>query len=329
MLKNKKRLLLLTGVAAVVIAGIVCMWKISTNSGLKEDEKNIYDRAMDQGYSGDVKAWTNSIVGKSVIVKSGTWWIDDCDTGVHAKDEDAGQKGVIVTDCFKKDGHIWIKFSDGRKIDGGKIDADIEPLNVEYCVEFRDFDGSLLKEEKVKRGGAAHPPESPRRKGFKFDKWDKSYEKITENTVITAQYISQDSPVLISAKVEVKPGEKGVKIPVKIEKNPGILGMEITVSYDEKAMKLVEASNGRVFKGVLSFTKGKLLQSGCKFVWDGQEIQKEQVKDGEILVLYFDIPETAPKGTYLIDITYEDGNIVDNTLSPVAVNAKGGEVIIQ
>lgn len=330
MLKNKQRILIIGVVSILLTIGLISLWEINTGQKrLRENKKNVYDMALESGYSGDIENWAKSILGKSVIQKKGTWWIDNHDTGVRAEDKDVGKKDIIVTGCFQKDGHMWIKLSNDKKIDGGKINSDIKSLEIEYSVQFLDFDGSLLKKEMVKRGEAAHEPKIPERKGYKFRKWDKNFESINEDIVITAQYIKSGSPVLFSEKVKVKPGEKGVKVPIKINKNPGILGMEIAVSYDEKVMKLVGASNGQAFKGVLNFTKGKLLNSGCKYVWDGQEISKKETKNGEILVLNFDVYDTAKKGTYLIDITYEDGNIVDNALSPVTIYVEGGEMVIQ
>lgn len=330
--KKKQRAFAIAGIVSVIaFIGVVFIWNVNTREKESNDNrKNVYQMALISGYSGDIKDWAKSILGKNVIQKNGTWWIGGYDTGVNADSSDAGQEHITVSGCYSgKDGHLWIKLSNDKKIDGGKTDTQIDSVEIEYAVTFLDFDKRVLKKEMVKGGEAAEEPEIPTRKGYKFQSWDKSFEHVTEDLMVTAQYIRNDSPVLWSETVKAKPGDKGIEVPIQIKRNPGILGMEITVSYNEKALKLVEALNGDAFKGVLNFTKGNLLKSGCKFVWDGQEIGKEDIKNGEILVLKFDIPDIAKKGTYFLDISYKGGSIVDNALSPVSIHVKGGEIIIQ
>ena len=61
---------------------------------------------------------------------------------------------------------------------------------VPLTVEFVDYNGALLKSEIVVYGGNATAPENPIRDGYKFDGWgDISFDKIYENTIITARYI--------------------------------------------------------------------------------------------------------------------------------------------
>ena len=60
---------------------------------------------------------------------------------------------------------------------------------VTYTVTFKDWDGTVLKTEKVTDGDSATPPSNPIREGYTFDVWDKSFNNITADTVITAHYI--------------------------------------------------------------------------------------------------------------------------------------------
>ncbi len=58
-----------------------------------------------------------------------------------------------------------------------------------YEVIFKDFDGTILKTETVSKGSNATPPSSPNNKeGYHFVGWDKSFENIEEDTIITAVY---------------------------------------------------------------------------------------------------------------------------------------------
>ena len=57
-----------------------------------------------------------------------------------------------------------------------------------YTVTFKDYDGTIIKEEIVKENSSATPPKDPERVGYTFIGWDKEYKNITSDLVITAQY---------------------------------------------------------------------------------------------------------------------------------------------
>ena len=59
----------------------------------------------------------------------------------------------------------------------------------QYTVTFKDWDGSVLKTEQVAYHTAATAPADPTRDGYRFTGWDKTFDIITGNTEITAQYI--------------------------------------------------------------------------------------------------------------------------------------------
>lgn len=89
------------------------------------------------------------------------------------------------------------------------------------------------------------------------------------------------------------------------------------------------AENGTAVKDVLTMTRGAILQSGCKFIWDGQDISDAQIKDGEVLILTFDVPENTPSGIYDIDFVYDEGDIVDRNLNPLSLSVKSGSIVVK
>ena len=58
-----------------------------------------------------------------------------------------------------------------------------------YNVQFVDWDNTVLSEQQVAYGYAATPPYAEfSREGYKFIGWDKDFERVTEDMIITAQY---------------------------------------------------------------------------------------------------------------------------------------------
>lgn len=70
---------------------------------------------------------------------------------------------------------------------GGVITVKAESAET-YTVIFKDEDGTELSTQQVEKGKAAVAPENPRKLFYLFDKWDKDFSNITENTVVTAVY---------------------------------------------------------------------------------------------------------------------------------------------
>lgn len=58
-----------------------------------------------------------------------------------------------------------------------------------YTVTFKDYDGAVLKTDKVKAGEDATPPETiPERDGYVFTGWSKEYTNVTKDITVKAKY---------------------------------------------------------------------------------------------------------------------------------------------
>ena len=71
-----------------------------------------------------------------------------------------------------------------------------------YDVVFVDFDGTILKSDKVLEGESATAPANPSRNGFIFIGWDKTFDIITGDITITALYeeiMSDDDKEFVNA----------------------------------------------------------------------------------------------------------------------------------
>ena len=80
--------------------------------------------------------------------------------------------------------------------------------------------------------------------------------------------------------------------------------MTLGIDYNDKILTLTDASNGDALKDALVMTKANILKNNCKFTWDGESITKDNVKDGVMLLLTFDVSEEVAEGEYDICLLY-------------------------
>lgn len=270
--------------------------------------------------------------------------------GIDGKTPSFGENGVITADSIKAEEDTdsivkaYINGVDGMKVVNAYINENMELIlemsngqlisagntgsggiaAAVFTVTFKDFDGTVLKKETVERGKAATAPTAPTRDGYVFIGWDVAFDKIISDLTVTAQYEKSTLPVIYVAKVSAENGDKSIKVPVSIANNPGIMGMILNVTYDESVMTLKGGTVGSALSGLEMTTPGKL-ESGCKFGWDGMQ---EVTGNGEILVLTFDIKDSATVGIYDIQVSYGEGDIFDGDYKDLSIETKKGTMAI-
>ena len=217
----------------------------------------------------------------------------------------------------------------GNEIDAGYVGVtDTVTPTTTYTVVFRDYDGSVLKTETVAAGKSATAPATPDREGYVFSKWDKIFTNVTSDMTVTAQYTKITNPTFVVGNVSTSAGQT-ITVPVSIVNNPGLLGIALKVNYDDSALTLKKCASGSAVSDVLTFTPPKNLVNGCKFGWDGNEISQDQVKDGQILLLTFEVNSSASAKTYPISVTYNSKDVFDNNINSVTVDVKNGGITVE
>ena len=141
-----------------------------------------------------------------------------------------------------------------------------------------------------------------------------------------AKAVENNMPTIIVDTVEAVPGSE-VTVNVSIKNNPGILGATLTLSFGD-GLTLTKATSGdnNAFSAMVLTKPGKLV-SPCNFVWDGQELTAEDIKDGSLLALTFQVSEEAKSGkTIPIEISYD---LFDQNLSAVQANVTNGGITVK
>lgn len=157
-------------------------------------------------------------------------------------------------------------------------------------------------------------------------------QKVTDKVLVDTdkrieQAVESEIPSIIVSEVEAKSGEN-VTVTAEIVNNPGILGMALTLSYDEHVLKLLDVKNGEAFDEILNMSHSEKLDNGCIFLWDGENITSDQIKDGNIITLEFQVLKDAKAAKSPIMLVYDQDEIVDNDLQSVKIAIENGAVLI-
>lgn len=160
-----------------------------------------------------------------------------------------------------------------------------------YTVKFLDYDGTLLKTQKVERYGNASAPSVSSKEGKTFKGWDRGFTNIRADTVVTAQYTANtyqvnfldwNGVVLKSQKVThggsasppMNPSREGYTFEkwsdtyINVKRN-----MNIIACYKVKTFTITFHSNGGSAVPVQTVAYGSIagrvkdpVKTNCKFM---------------------------------------------------------------
>lgn len=203
-----------------------------------------------------------------------------------------------------------------------------KPAVETFTVIFKDFDGTVLNTQKVEKGKGATAPADPKRENFTFAGWDKSFNKITSDLVVTATYTTTKT-VIYAEHVSVNKGTGEVTMNIRVLNNPGIMGAVLKVSVDDKVLGLKEATKTEYPGLTLTSPGPKTTASPYTFMLDALELAKEDKKDGTLFTITFKVKDTAATGKYDIKLSYDNGAIFDEDYKDPKVCLENGSITIQ
>lgn len=195
-----------------------------------------------------------------------------------------------------------------------------------YTVTFKDYDGTILKTENVKKGENATAPDVPEREYFVFVGWDNDYENITANTVVTAIYkevvVMPTDPIFVISSAEVVNGETEVKITISLLNNPGIASAKLIVEYD-KVLTLETVEYNEEIGGMSM--QPQSYNSPVIVNWfNGLE---NSYGDFVFVTLTFDISDVA-EGEYYISLNYDENDVYDISEQNIKFDIIDGKISI-
>lgn len=206
--------------------------------------------------------------------------------------------------------------------------ANDNPTINQYTVTFIDWDGAVLKTQIVNEGEDATAPANPTRSGFIFNGWDKTFNNITANIVVTAMYVASTDPAIEVANKTVSSGATDVKVAVSLKNNPGFLTMALKITFDSNILTLNKVTNGSNYT-YYNFTSPKNKTSGCTAAWFASDLPGE-ILDGDIMILQFSVADNAPSGQYSVTISCpNDGSTVDENKQEIFLTDSVGYINVE
>lgn len=197
-----------------------------------------------------------------------------------------------------------------------------------FTVTFKDFDGTVLNTQKVEKGKAATAPVDPKRENFKFAGWDKAFNKITSDLVVTATYTTTKT-VICAEHVSVNKGTCEVTMNIRVINNPGIMGAVLKVSVDDKVFSFKEAAKPEYPGLTLTAPGPKTTASPYAFMLDALELSEEDKEDGTLFTVTFKVGDDAATGKYDIKLSYDNGAIFDEDYKYPKVCLENGSITIK
>ena len=145
----------------------------------------------------DLPSTTRSITYKDAMNHFDSWKADY--TAPNSYNEGIGVLLPTADNIEEKEGHTFAGWYDNENFTGNPI-TEIEPAATgdkilyakweanQYTVTFKDWNGNVLKTEQVTYGTAATAPADPTREGHTFVGWDVTFDNVTSDMEVTAQY---------------------------------------------------------------------------------------------------------------------------------------------
>lgn len=195
-----------------------------------------------------------------------------------------------------------------------------------YMVTFYDYDGTtILKTQTVNGGEDATPPADPIRDGYTFTGWSGSYENVTADTSVVANYAYSSTEPTILVKDGVHNQDGTYTVEIMLLNNPGLCSLMFDVSYgDSLSLSSVVFNTAALGENVTTpqpYSSPQTLSFASPTA--------ENHFSGLFATLTFTATEQAVSGQSVpITLTYDEDNVFDIDLDNVYVAVVNAQVII-
>ncbi len=146
------------------------------------------------GWDKDFDKITESIIVTATYTENEKYTVtfEDYDGAVLKTEEVYVGTAATAPAAPSRENHVFLAWSVAfDHITGDTIVTATYTENTKYTVTFVDHDDSVLKTEQVYVGTSATAPVDPTRAGYRFTGWDKTFDNVTGEMTVKAEYIEQ------------------------------------------------------------------------------------------------------------------------------------------
>lgn len=191
-----------------------------------------------------------------------------------------------------------------------------------YAVSFVDHNGNILRTEIVEEGKNASAPAEPNREGYAFVGWDKTFDKITSDLTVTAQYNPIIRPAVVVDTVEAVAGQSEIAVKIAIKNNPGISSMKLVVTYDRNLV--LEKVTYDVVGGITQAPQK--LESPVILNWANP--MENATGDWNFATMTFAVSEEA-SGELPIKVHYDADDVYNMSETNIYFEVVNGAIIVK
>ena len=149
---------------------------------------------------------------------------------------------------------------------------------------------------------------------------------LNANVHFAKEDVTYDKPTIVVESVTANAGDT-VDVIVSLAKNPGIMDMALSFTYDSTALSLTGTRNGDALSDA-TFMGPKNMASGCRATWYYMD-EPAEYADGSVIILTFDVLETAENGDYEVSVEYGEMDINDIEGNHLSFNIESGKVTVE
>lgn len=330
---RKKRIVIGAAIAAIAITCIACFSYCKATAPDENGNRPLFDVLKDNGFEGSEDDWIDYLTDEQKAAIDITFEAS-VTSGYQGDYEEWLAREVRARTDHK--GDLVVVLPDGSEVtvpirpdvagDSTQVSAGSDSSLSRSTIQI-DTENNQPERNGNESGVSSSVPNAAASNSSASGDDDSDETKSDEPVSTEAEETASDSKLIID-DVQAKPGDRNVVVPVSIQGNPGVLGLTFALSYDETALTLKSAENGSAFDGVLSLTHSRSLGSGCVFTWDGIDVSSSDIRDGEVLNLYFDVSDNVSSGLYPLVIRGGDSAIT-NDMGKVALVVNNGSVRVQ
>ena len=138
-----------------------------------------------------------------------------------------------------------------------------------YTVTFVDADGKVLDTQSVEYGKSAQAPSAPTKEGYEFTGWSVSFDKITADTTVTAQYRKLEAEVATGTLRVVVTGGTSFAISINggAERPQGAVYLNTKLPVGAYVKLRAAELNTAKFAGWVNPANGQILSSELEYTF--------------------------------------------------------------